>query len=180
MKKTAVKILCVATLVCFQGCENPEPEIINNPPTARITVSITEGDAPLQVDFNSSLSTDPELGVLSYSWDFGEGSTSNSSSYSFLYNEVGNFTVTLTVTDEGGLSDSDQVSIKVNQPPDLFPVTDKAQWVYLVKSTDTENGIVAGYEEGLTYLIAEELNLDYETSEFITLRVTGRCITTKG
>jgi hypothetical protein len=61
MKKTTVKILSVAILVCFQGCEKPEPEIINNPPTARISVSITEGDGPLLVNFNGSLSTPPVI-----------------------------------------------------------------------------------------------------------------------
>jgi len=41
-------------------------------------------------------------------------------------------------------------------PPDLFPVSENAQWVYRVKATDTENGKISGYEEGIMYLVVTE------------------------
>ncbi len=43
---------------------------------------------------------------FSYQWDFGDGDTSNEESPGYEYNDDGNFTVTLTVTDDRGNSDT--------------------------------------------------------------------------
>ena len=97
-----------------------------------------EGDSPLNVSFDAGLSTDPEGDMLSYLWDFGDGSSSTSVAPSHTYNEEGSFTAILTVSDPEGLSDKDQTIIRVNQPPrlKLFPLSIDAQWVYFVKSTE--------------------------------------------
>ena len=55
-----------------------------------------------------------------------------------------------------------------------FLLAENAQWVYRVKSTDTENGEISGYEEGITYLVVTEIDLQYENIDFIHLRVTGK------
>jgi hypothetical protein len=43
-----------------------------------------------------------------------------------------------------------------------------------VKSTDTENGKISGYEEGITYLVVTKIDLQYEYTDYIYLRVTGK------
>ena len=46
-------------------------------------------------------------GVVSYEWDFGDGSPlSNAVNPTYVYSDTGTFTVTLTVTDGSGLTDS--------------------------------------------------------------------------
>lgn len=167
-------------LVCFlaisTGCEEKEPEDVNKAPSANIVAAPLEGDSPLNVSFDAGLSTDPEGDMLSYLWDFGDGSSSTSVAPSHTYNEEGSFTAILTVSDPEGLSDKDQTIIRVNEPPrlKLFPLSIDAQWVYFVKSTDTENGAVSDYEEGYTYLTVKELNLDSDGVDYMTLRVTGK------
>lgn len=86
----------------------------------------------------------------------------------------GAFLVKLTVTDDEGLKANASVQISVNEPPRIFPVAENAQWVYRVKSTNTENGAVTGYEEGTSFLVVTYINLSYTYTEFMTLRVTGK------
>lgn len=75
------------------------------PPSASFTYTI-DG---LDVDFNASVSTDPDSGIDEYGWDFGDGSTdftSSSATASHTYEDYGTYTVTLTVTDTDSNTDS--------------------------------------------------------------------------
>ena len=83
----------------------------NASPTAEVTASVTGGEAPLAVDFTGSASTDPDGDDLDYSWDFGDGASSTSADPSHTYTSEGSYAATLTVTDPGGLSDSETVTI---------------------------------------------------------------------
>jgi outer membrane protein assembly factor BamB len=66
-------------------------------PEARITASVTEGTAPLDVTFTS-----PGGGRVR--WDFGDGATSEESNPTHTFRQPGLYAVTLTVTDSEGLS----------------------------------------------------------------------------
>lgn len=167
----------VCLIVICSGCDEKVSKDVNKAPTANLAASPLEGDSPLNVYFDASLSTDPDEDMLSYVLDFGDGSSSTSVATSHTYNQEGSFTAILNVFDPEGLSDKDQTIIKVNEPPpppNLFPLSENAQWVYFVKSTETQNGAVTGYEEGYTYLTVKELDLTSEYVDYITLRVTGK------
>ncbi len=76
----------------------------NQPPTAVIDATPTQGPAPLTVTFNGTGSTDPDPadeGRLKYAWDFtGDGVTdSTSPTATFTYTTTGSYTARLTVTD---------------------------------------------------------------------------------
>ncbi len=72
------------------------------PPTAAFTASPTSGCAPLSVNF-----TDQSTGDIdTWSWDFGDGSTSSAQNPTHEYTSAGTYTVSLTVTGPGG-SDTD-------------------------------------------------------------------------
>jgi len=81
----------------------------NTPPTA----SFTDNCSDLVCNFDSSDSSDPDGDIASYSWSFGNGSSSNSSNPSHTYHTAGNYTVTLTVTDNDGATDSSALTISV-------------------------------------------------------------------
>ena len=75
----------------------------NLAPTAKVGADKTYGPANLTVNFSSSGSSDPEGGALTYSWNFGDGSTSSSQNPSHTFTPGNNlpkkYVVVLTVTD---------------------------------------------------------------------------------
>jgi probable HAF family extracellular repeat protein len=96
----------------------PEPPPTQNlAPVAVLSADVYSGKAPLTVTFNASASTDPEDGVLIYSWDI--DGTSIATGFDPLlvhsFNKSGTYRVTLTVTDDQKLSASDSVSIRVRK-----------------------------------------------------------------
>ena len=105
----------------------------DNGATASDTVTITVHNAPIAnagsdqdvsvdatVNFDGSGSSDPDGGNLSYSWAFGTDATPSTGSGimpTCTYSTTGAKTVTLTVTDDEGVSRSDTVTITVHSLP---------------------------------------------------------------
>ena len=69
------------------------------PPVADFSASVTSGNAPLNVQF-----TDLSLYSTSRIWNFGDGNTSTDQNPTHTYYEVGNYTVTLKVSNIDGTS----------------------------------------------------------------------------
>jgi PKD repeat protein len=74
----------------------------NQPPTAAFTSSCTG----LACTFNGTGSSDPEGPIATYQWNFGDGTTGSGSQPSHPYSQAGTYTVSLTVTDSGGATNS--------------------------------------------------------------------------
>jgi PKD repeat protein len=68
------------------------------PPIAQFNRNCTGWDC----NFDASSSFDPDGSIVSYSWDFGDGSTGSGVTTSYTYAADGTYTVTLTVTDDAG------------------------------------------------------------------------------
>ena len=66
-------------------------------------------------------STDSD-GTLSWSWDFGDGATSQEQNPSHRYRALGFYTVTLTVRDDRGTTAVVRQTISTNRPPELEPI----------------------------------------------------------
>jgi PKD repeat protein len=73
----------------------------------------------LNVNFFGQNSSDPDGSIVSYSWNFGDGNTSSQTNPSHTYNNVGNYTATLNVTDNNGATNSRSLGINVQSqsPP---------------------------------------------------------------
>ena len=84
----------------------------NLPPTARFTSDVVSGNAPLTIQFDASGSSDPDGDNLSYSWNFGDGSTATGVGISHLFTQPGTYQVSLTVSD-GSLNDTSNKTITV-------------------------------------------------------------------
>ena len=78
----------------------PPPE--NKMPTASVALDSQTGTAPVTLEFSAGDSSDPDGNIESYRWEFGDGTTSRGSEVSHRYERAGDFTVTLTVTDDRG------------------------------------------------------------------------------
>jgi PKD repeat protein len=74
------------------------------PPPAAPVAGFTYAASGTWVDFNASGSYDSDGSVVSYYWDFGDGTTGSGVTTSHVYPYEGTFTVTLTVTDNSGLT----------------------------------------------------------------------------
>lgn len=75
-----------------------------------------------QVSF-ASTSTDSDGEIVSYQWDLGDGSVAQGQALVHEYQQSGNYSVTLTVTDNGGLSHSITQSVEVTvAPQNALPV----------------------------------------------------------
>jgi hypothetical protein len=88
----------------------------NLSPTAVLAANVETGPAPLEVQFDAISSTDPEAQPLTYRFDFGDGTIlpdSPTAQASHTYSSPGIYTATLTVTDDVGLVDSDELDIVV-------------------------------------------------------------------
>ncbi len=88
----------------------------NLAPNAVITVDVDRGIAPLTVNFSSAESRDDGL-IVSREWSFGDGTTSQEVSPIKIYQTTGEFLVSLVVTDDAGLQDTDTQLIIVTEAP---------------------------------------------------------------
>ncbi len=70
------------------------------------------------VQFNGSASSDPDGTISNYAWNFGDGSTASGVSPTHAYATAGNYTATLTVTDNLGATHSATAAVAIgNSPP---------------------------------------------------------------
>lgn len=102
-------------------------------PIANVTVSTTLGVAALTVAFSGQGSTDADGTIVSYAWDFGNGTTSTAVNPSCTYTTAGTYIAVLTVTDNDGLAGSASVTITVTAPANIAPTA--------VASANTASGL---------------------------------------
>jgi glucose/arabinose dehydrogenase len=126
----------------------------NQPPTAVIGASPTQGPAPLTVNFSATGSSDPDPadeGRLTYAWDFTNDGTTDSTAANAAntYTSVGNFTAKLTVTDTLGATDVDTVTITPgNEAPTAVIDTPTASLTWKVGDTISFSGHATDPQQG--------------------------------
>lgn len=92
--------------------------IVNYPPVANA------GEQQLvtasEVQFDSSQSYDEDGHIISYQWDFGDGTTGSGVEPTHVYGNPGLYTVGLTIRDDSGTSSdqaTDTLTVRINQKP---------------------------------------------------------------
>lgn len=113
---TCLACLVVLSALFLTGCFR-----LNVPPTAIFTCNPLSGHSPLTVQFDASLSYDPDGEIIGYKWDFGNGETAdhhyqNTASSQYVTNVTHTYVVTLTVVDDDGAEGSTELSITVSPP----------------------------------------------------------------
>jgi PKD repeat protein len=87
----------------------------NQPPVASFTTTSTIGPVPLEVAFDARASSDSDGQITSYHFDFGDGNSDTGATTSHTYSTAGNYTVTLTVTDNDGATGTTTKQITVSE-----------------------------------------------------------------
>lgn len=135
----------------------PAATVVNQPPvasTAGTAPAVSSsgtiaGVAPLTISFVGINSADPDGIVANYLWDFGDGTTSILANTTKTYQVAGNYTATLTVTDNAGASAVASILVAVGAPP----VATKTAAVRGLTLSWVRSGNTAGYFSGVVTVV---------------------------
>jgi len=122
----------------------------NEEPTASFTYTPSSPTDLDTITFDASDSFDPDGTIANWTWNFGDGSESYEKNPTHKYEDNGTYTVTLTVTDDKGATDTVSKQIEVlNEPPTAYftyQPTDKVkvnkEVTFTDESTDKDGTIV--------------------------------------
>ncbi len=124
----------------------------NQPPTAVMTASPTNGPAPLTVSFDGTGSSDPEGRALTYSWDLnGDGTFGDAtgSTTSYTYIPAGVYHPSLQVTDDQGATDTASTTITVgNTAPSAVIDSPASRLAWKVGDTINFSGHATDPQDG--------------------------------
>ena len=146
----------------------------NRAPVARATADKTSGPAPLTVSFSSAGSSDPDGGALTYSWAFGDGTTSTAANPTKTYTTNGNYTATLTVRDPQGATGTASVPISVGNTAPTVTIVAPANGQpfsfgdtvpFQITVTDPEDGAIDCGRVKMTYLLGHDSHAHQITSQ---------------
>jgi len=154
--------------------------IPNRSPIAVLMYSPSIVNTGVEVDFDASASYDPDGTIVSYSWDFGDGSTSPEAIVSHSYIEDGEYLVTLRIVDNKGLVGS-KVAIQLvrNRSP-VSAFTEIASILYKEETITFDaspsydpDGTIVNYHwdlgDGTT---ATGVSVSHSYSENVAIKVT--------
>ncbi len=110
---------------------------VNAPPVADAGED-KSGAVRESIVFDASASHDPDGGIVSYQWDFGDGESASGIQTRHRYAEPGTYEATLTIADDADLANStvtDTVTVTVNpvpapaiDGPDVACVAESVSW----------------------------------------------------
>jgi PKD repeat protein len=162
MKRKRIIIFAVLVLFLSSSMNLPvnfsEAQDINIAPVADFTYSPTLVLSVNQTISFTDTSTSAAIGgsIVSWLWDFGDGTGSTLQNPTHAYSVAGAYTVTLTVTDDDGLTDSESKEITIYGPFTLYlpPTADFTYTTFILltvnqtisftdTSTDTDGSIVS-------------------------------------
>jgi len=133
--------------------------ISNQAITANFTATPTEGDAPLEVEFDASSSIDPDGEIDRYEWDLdndGLFDDEEGATFTHTFENPGKYTVALRVTSTTGEYSVDEKEInskeatlpnpiiKIVNEPETFVVNQ--QYIFTADESTSPNGEIEDYE----------------------------------
>jgi PKD repeat protein len=156
--KRCIVLLVFLAPVFLSGCvlNTIMNDVVNKAPSAVIDAAPREGTAPLAVRFDGCYSHDDDGTIAEYRWDFGDPTsmgTRVADACDHTFTQPGTYLVKLTVIDDEGLIDSQQIAVIVTN---AAPVA--------VASVNNENplpGIVVIFNASASY-DAQDAIVSYE------------------
>lgn len=112
---TAGRYTVTLTVTDSDGATASSSDLITVAPAANQspTASFSSVLTGLSVSLDGTGSTDPDGSIASYSWDLGDGTTATGETTTHTYATPGSYSVTLTVTDDQGSTDTRTSSVIV-------------------------------------------------------------------
>ena len=153
--------------------DNVEITGINQLPVASFTYLPPDPLVNETITFDAYNSTDPDGTIVNYEWNFGDGNITNTSEeiITHSYSEAGDYTVNLTVTDDGGATNTSVARIKVSSMPDLMITEKWVNWpechqpgincTICYNLTNIGNGTTPACHNATLYVDGEEVAHDY-------------------
>lgn len=112
----------------------------NTPPVAVIQTSEIAG-SPYMMEFDGSASSDADGSIVSYQWNFGDNGTGSGAVLTHTYSVAGEYSVSLTVTDDQGATSQDVVVITIaGDVANIVPTAD------FVADISPDNSAVADFD----------------------------------
>lgn len=104
------------------NCTNTETRVayiyVHDVPTAAFTQDTAVGCNPFDVQFTDASVQNAGIGPINdWQWDFGDGATATTQNTAHTYPIVGNYVVTLIITDSVGCMDTATGAVQVNPGP---------------------------------------------------------------
>ena len=133
----------IISLGLLSGCiSDQSDEAVNVAPNVSCLSNITNGTAPLTVNF-SCCACDSDGVIVYYRWDFDDGKSSDSRNTTHTFNKNGTYHVVLTVTDDDGLYANDNITINVvNSLYWISLVNQCNRYLEVVVETKTDCGMI--------------------------------------
>ena len=128
---------------------------INIAPRAEFTTSISAST----VVFDASDSYDPDGRIIKYEWNFGDGTSAEGKVVTHVYSLPGSYAVTLTITDNDGLSDTTTKVIAVGSAQAELVI--KAGNIKVKKGETSKLAVYVDTEKAVG---AVQLNLNFDPS----------------
>ncbi|MGA1841632.1 MAG: PKD domain-containing protein [bacterium] len=104
------------------GIDTDSVDVVISPPNELPDALFTGnnfGNVGDEFTFDASASSDPDGEIISYEWDFDDGSTTTGMIVTHVYNTPGHYTVSLTVTDDDNAEDTATLEVNINAPPEI-------------------------------------------------------------
>ncbi|MBY0495404.1 MAG: PKD domain-containing protein [Cyanobacteria bacterium] len=109
----AVKLTITDSRGSSAAKTNTVPVAAPTPPTGTVTVSPTPAPTNTDVFFNASGITWPGRQIVSYSWNFGDGTSGSGVTTTHRFAGIGSYTVVLTLRDASGATSTINTTVSV-------------------------------------------------------------------
>jgi len=178
------------TLTDDQGLSASRAIIIavTDAPVAVLDVDRTSAEsAPAIFSFDASRSSDPDGEIVDYRWDFGDGSREIIPVVVHTFASPGTYRVVLTVTDDVGVTGTDEVVVEVGIPrpriqfrapptsvPALVVTPDATLWAHVVFDVEPNvpRMLRAGLDGDADPCEAQTVLYNFETGDYLRV-LTG-------
>lgn len=164
-------------------CATPDADVfVNQLPVASFTSSAADGNAPFQVQFNSSASSDDDGTISSRQWQFGDGGSSSAINPTYTFQNPGYYQVTLTVTDNCGDQSGSAQWIVVRDADGQFPCGSAVALSSPASPGQNNGGISCNSSYGSQFQLTGSggLNISQSSGQFNNLSAGSYTLTVSG